>query len=101
MAIHFHVGSDENGTGRLILLIILVHGEYVARITGVICLMRYLKMLAWRLAAELARPLASNAGLVSITNLSGVIKRGRTFIKLISRITDYMDEFTSEVVIVI
>ncbi|EMJ5971364.1 hypothetical protein GWI96_05725 [Proteus sp. G4380] len=98
-AIHFHVGSDENGTGRLIFT---DHPsawlEYVARITDVNMFDALFKdALAWRLAAELARPLASNAGIggEALQIYQGVIKSAAAHsLSESAEPTDYMDEFT-------
>ena len=64
-AIHFQVGADEDGTGKLIYTDQPEAWlQYTARVTDVNMYDALFKdALAWRLAAELARPLASNAGI--------------------------------------
>lgn len=99
-AINFMVGSDENGTGKLIYSDQpQAWLQYVASVTDVNMFdSLFIDALAWRLAGELARPLASNAGIgneafqmyrIAITDAAA------HSLSESAETNDYMDEFTA------
>ncbi|MBT0394843.1 hypothetical protein ISO77_04720 [Morganella morganii subsp. morganii] len=99
-AIHFQVGADEAGTGKLIYTDQPEAWlQYTARVTDVNMYDALFKdALAWRLAAELARPLASNAGIGNeALQLYQMTIAGAAAHSLgeSSEPVDYMDEFTA------
>lgn len=98
-AVNFEVGSDDSGTGKVIYCDQpQAWLRYVSKVTDINMFdSLFIDALTWRLTAELARSLASNAGIgneafqlyqMAITN-AAAHSLGES-----SEPTDYMDEFT-------
>ncbi|WGL96483.1 hypothetical protein [Arsenophonus nasoniae] len=99
-AINFQVGSDEAGTSKLIYCDQpKAWLRYVARVTDVNMFDAiFIDALAWRLSAELARSLASNAniGNESFQLYQLAIENAAAHsLSESSEPTDYIDEFTA------
>lgn len=98
-AINFLVGSDADGTGKLIYCDQQQAWlQYVASVTDVNMFdSLFIDALAWRLAGELARPLASNAGIGNEAfqmYTMAIASAGAHSLDESSEPNDYMDPFT-------